>query len=446
MGRETKRERIIVFGRYPFPGKVKTRLLPHLGPAGAADLQRQLTEATVHTVRMFTSGPGRDAEFCFDGGSRDKIGNWLGRGILFSQQEKGDVGKRMHAALVKAFQKGCRHVVLVGTDIPGLTRGHLQEAFDVLREKDVVLGPSTDGGYWLVGMNRPLDIFERIAWGSHTVLDQTLMVVKSKGLKYYLLKPLMDVDTIEDLQKWNPRLAQGRRYLSVIIPALNEEDSIRETIIAARDRDAEVIVVDGGSRDRTRDIAREGGAEVVATRKGRAFQQNAGAAAAKGKVLLFLHADTLLPVRYVDRVFETLLPKRTAGGAFRFKTDCRVPLISAVEWMTNVRSRLFQLPYGDQALFIERAQFNAVGGFPHVSIAEDLLLVRRLRKHGRIRIAEAEAVTSGRRWQRVGVVRTTLINWIIMTGCHLGVSPDSLAPLYRIPREGAKNQSPILAI
>jgi len=417
-----------------------------LGPAGAADLQRELTEATLRTTRSFAVLPKRETVFCFDGGSRDKIVKWLGNEILLCQQEKGNLGMRMHTAFLRAFQDGCTRVVLVGTDIPGLRKHHLQEAFEMLGEKDVVLGPSTDGGYWLVGMNRPLNIFERISWGTDTVLDQTLKEVRKRNLLPHLSEPLTDVDTIEDLRERNPRLAWKRPYLSVIIPALNEERSVDRTIKAAYDEDAEIIVVDGGSSDRTGTIAEDAGAKVLTTRKGRALQQNAGAASARGKVLLFLHADTLLPERYVEHVFETLLSRRTAAGAFRFKTDCRVPLISAVEWMTNVRSRLFQLPYGDQALFIERAQFNAVGGFPHVSIAEDLLLVRRLRKHGRIRIAEAEAVTSGRRWQRVGVVRTTLINWIIMTGCHLGVSPDSLAPLYRIPRGGTENQSPISAM
>ncbi|MBW2093758.1 MAG: TIGR04283 family arsenosugar biosynthesis glycosyltransferase [Deltaproteobacteria bacterium] len=433
------RQRIIIFGRYPFPGKVKTRLVPLLGPAGAADLQRELTEATLRIVTRFVASSERESAFCFEGGNKDKVLNWLGRGILLSEQEKGDLGRRMRDAFQKAFQDGCRRVVLLGTDIPGLTQGRLQEAFRMLREKDVVLGPSTDGGYWLVGMNRPLDIFEGMTWGDDTVLDQTLKVVRGKSLRYHLLKPLMDVDTIEDLQEWNPRLVQMRPYLSVIIPALNEENNIRETIAGARDQDAEIIVVDGGSRDRTRAVAEEAGAKVVATMKGRALQQNAGAASAKGKVLLFLHADTLLPARYVDHVFETLLPRRTAAGAFRFKTDCRVPLIRAVEWMTNVRSRVFQLPYGDQALFMKKALFNSVGGFPHVSLAEDFLLVRLLRAYGRIRIAEAEVLTSGRRWQRLGVVRTTLINWVIMAGCHLGVSPDTLAPLYLVPKKGRKN-------
>ena len=346
--------------------------------------------------------------------------------ILLCQQEKGNLGIRMHTAFLRAFQDGCTRVVLVGTDIPGLRRHHLQKAFEMLGEKDVVLGPSTDGGYWLVGLNRPLNIFGGLAWGSHTVLDQTLKMV--------------------NLLKWNPRLSQKRPYLSVIIPALNEERSVDRTIKAARDEDAEIIVVDGGSSDRTCKNAEDAGAKVLTTRKGRALQQNAGADSSRGNVLLFLHADTLLPVRYVDRVFETLLPKRTAGGAFRFKTDCRVPLIRAVEWMTNVRSRFFQLPYGDQALFLKKHLFDSLAGFPEVAIAEDLLLVRALQKYGRIRIAQAEAITSGRRWEHLGVIRTTLINWVIMAGCHLGVSPDSLALLYRIPRGGTENQSPISAM
>jgi uncharacterized protein len=446
MGRETKEERTIVFGRYPFPGKVKTRLIPHLGPAGAADLQRQLTETTIRTAGISASDFGRETEFCFDGGSEEKARAWLGHGILFTKQEKGDLGRRMYAAFRKAFRERCRRVVLVGTDIPGMTPRHLQEAFHQLRRRDVVFGPSTDGGYWLVGMNRPLDVFGEMAWGSSAVLDQTLGKVRDKGLTYHLLRPLRDVDTLEDLWEWNPHVARKRPYVSVIIPALNEEGSIRKTIAAAGDRDAEIIVVDGGSRDRTRAIAERAGARVLQSKKGRALQQNAGAVSAKGKVVLFLHADTLLPVGYVDHVFETLLPKRTAAGAFRFKADCRAPLMGAVEWMTNFRASVFQLPYGDQALFLLKALFNAMGGFPELPIAEDLFLVRRLRKYGRLRIAAAEAVTSGRRWERLGVVRTTLINWLIMAGCYLGIPPEVMASWYLSPQKKGQHQSPISAM
>jgi len=446
MRAETSRERIIIFGRYPVPGKVKTRLIPVLGPAGAADLQRELTEATLRTTKSFAVLTKREAVFCFDGGSRDKILKWLGNEILLCQQERGNLGMRMHTAFLRAFQDGCTRVVLVGTDIPGLRKHHLQEAFEMLGEKDVVFGPSTDGGYWLVGMNQPLNIFEGISWGTDTVLDQSLKEVRKRNLLYHLLKPLKDVDTIEDLRQWNAGPEWCRPYLSVIIPALNEERSLERTIKAAHDEDAEIIVVDGGSSDRTVTIAEDAGAKVIMTRKGRALQQNAGAASARGNVLLFLHADTLVPRHYVGHVFETLLPKRTAAGAFQFKTDSRVPLIRIVEWMTNVRSRFLQLPYGDQALFLKKDLFHSLGGFPEVAIAEDLLLIRSLQKHGRIRIAQAEAITSGRRWERLGVIRTTLINWIIMAGCYLGVSPDTLAPLYRMPREVAERQSPISAM
>lgn len=432
-----KEKRIIVFGRYPFPGKVKTRLIPHLGPAGAADLQRELTELTINTSKM-TSCFGIETEFCCDGGSKGKAGKWLGDDILFSMQEEGNLGKRMHTAFEKAFHDGCKHVVLIGADIPGMTTSHLKEAFDMLLKNDVVIGPSTDGGYWLVGMNRPLDIFGEIAWGSQIVLDQTLKKIRKKHLTYHLLEHITDIDTIADLKKWNPLLTQGWPYLSVIIPAINEERNIQKTIVAANNKDTEIIVVDGGSTDRTRTVAEKAGATVLTTEKGRALQQNAGAASAKGKVLLFLHADTLLPEHYVNHVFEMLMPKKTAAGAFRFMTDCRMPFMNIIEWMTNVRSWLFQLPYGDQALFMKKDLFHTVGGFPNVAIAEDLFLVRTLKRYGRIRTAHAYAVTSGRRWQQIGITKTTLINLTVMVGCYLGISPETMAPLYRTSQKKTK--------
>lgn len=155
-----------------------------------------------------------------------------------------------------------------------------------------------------------------------------------------------------------------------------------------------------------------------------------GAAAAKGKALLFLHADTVLPRDYVAGVFETLMDRRVALGAFRFKTDLDRPLMRGIELIANIRSRYLRLPYGDQALFVRKEPFEAVGGFPEIAVAEDLFFVRRVSKLGRIAIAPADALTSGRRWKELGVLRTTLINQLILIGFALGISPKTLAGLY----------------
>ena len=422
-------DRLILFGRYPVPGQTKTRLIPALGPAGAAELQRRLFEKTLRAARKAALKWGASLEVRFDGGSEEKMRRWLGPGLVYSGQGPGDLGKRMEVALLDAFQKGNGKTVLFGTDIPGLRARHLGEALEALVEKDLVLGPTEDGGYWLVGLKRPADIFHNIVWGTGDVFDRTVARAEVQGLSVHLLEPLMDIDTAEDLRQAMP--GPMRPYISVVIPALNEGAHIGETIRHVRDRDAEILVVDGGSGDDTAAKARDAGANVMIGPRGRAAQQNFGAGAARGDVLLFLHADTRLPGDYVEEVFESLMDPRVSLGAFRFKTDLKGPMMRFVEFMTNLRSKYLRLPYGDQGLFIRRHLFKTAGGFPDVPIAEDLLFVRRLSKLGRIATVSAEAITSGRRWQTVGPLRTFLINQVIVFGLAIGTSPRVLASIYR---------------
>lgn len=433
-GRSPQCDRLIIFGRYPVPGRTKTRLIPALGPVGAADLQRRLTERTLKRVRAFASRRSVELELCFEGGSEHKIRRWLGPVEVYSQQGPGDLGMRIHSAFLRAFQSGCRNVILIGTDIPGLEPGLLEQAFDSLASHELVLGPTHDGGYWLIGLNRPADLFHGINWGTGIVFDQTATLAKGHGLAFHRLETLSDIDTIDDLKQWRPDWAGGGPYISVIIPALNERVNIEAAIRGAEDRETEIIVVDGGSTDDTVVRARDAGARVEESPRGRALQQNRGAAVARGKVLLFLHADTHLPDGYPAHVFETLMDPGTAAGAFRFKTDLNKPFMKVIEFMTNMRSRYFKLPYGDQGLFMRRSIFESVGRFPEVSVAEDLLLVRRLSKRGIIRISPAEVITSARRWLTFGMLRTTLINQVIVSCCCLGVSPHALASLYQTPR------------
>jgi rSAM/selenodomain-associated transferase 2 len=308
-----------------------------------------------------------------------------------------------------------------------------------LGDHDLVLGPSTDGGYGLIGLRRPANLFQSIEWGTGKVLAQTLSLAKDQGLTVETQTALRDIDTREDLFKWLPERAAPKPYLSVIIPALNEEATITAALDSAADPEAERIVVDGGSSDNTAFRATRAGARVETSLRGRAVQQNYGAQVAQGRVLLFLHADTRLPRDYVGHVFETLLDLRTVLGAFRFKTDLKHPLMGIIESGANLRSRYLHMPYGDQGLFVRKSVFRSIGGFPEVPIAEDLLLARRMSSYGHIRIAPAHVVTSARRWQGLGVLRTTLINTVIVAGLLFRVSPNILAALYRAPRKRARS-------
>ena len=373
---------------------------------------------------------GFDIQICFDGGSSKKMSQWLGSELTHERQGDGDLGRRMYWAFHDAFLRGYQRVILIGSDIPAVRHEHIKQAFYGLKDHDLVLGPSTDGGYWLVGLRRPVDIFQNTDWGSHGVLEQTMVQAKDQGLTVHQLAPLLDIDTVEDLRTWQPEYETGLPYLSIIIPTLNEAENIGLTLKHALNEEVEVIVVDGGSRDDTIRLAEEAGVRVASSPPRRALQLNMGADMAKGDVLLFLHADTLLPDRFVDFVFMTLMRQGTIAGAFRFKMDLDRPLMKAIEYMANMRSKVFNLPYGDQGLFLPKNIFDTLGGFPHVPIAEDLYFVRRISQHGRIRMAPVPIVTSARRWQRKGFVYTTMINAIILIGCLLGVSPKKLASLY----------------
>jgi hypothetical protein len=431
----TPQRQLILFGRYPVPGKTKTRLIPALGPLGAAALQHAFTKQLLATVRNGNLSAG--VTFCYSGGTVQQVERWLGRCAIDLRPQKGkDLGQRIHRAFQETLKRGCTQAVLVGTDIPQLSAADLREAFKALDHNDLVIGPSRDGGYWLIGLTRNADLFDQIDWGTPRVLSQTMAAARKSGLSVALVAERSDIDTVADLEAWQPGRPWRRPYLSVIIPALNEVGRIETTIAAAQSADCEIIVADGGSADGTADRARAAGASrVILTGRGRALQQNAAAEAARGNVLLFLHADTILPNRYGEQVFETLLDPTVVAGAFRFKTDCRRPGMQLIERGVHLRSTLLQTPYGDQALFVPKPVFSDVGGFPDVAIAEDLALVRRLAKRGRIHIAPGTAVTSGRRWEDIGLLRATIINTVIAAGCLAGVAPHRLAPLYRLWRK-----------
>jgi rSAM/selenodomain-associated transferase 2 len=220
--------------------------------------------------------------------------------------------------------------------------------------------------------------------------------------------------------------------ISVIIPTLNEADQLSPTLTPLHSEPGlEIIVADGGSSDNTTTIATSLGAKVVFSKPGRARQQNHGADAASGDILLFLHADTILPDGFGGPVRQCLSNPGVVAGAFRLNIAGNSRGLRLIEILANWRARQLQMPYGDQALFLRRATFTRLGGFPEQEIMEDFELARRLKKLGRINLLEIEASTSDRRWRALGIARTTLINQAIVIGYLLGCSPYSLSSWYR---------------
>ena len=223
--------------------------------------------------------------------------------------------------------------------------------------------------------------------------------------------------------------------LSVIVPTLDEAEALPAALAAARQPGVtEIIVVDGGSRDGTLALARALADRVLETARGRARQMNAGAAAARGDVLLFLHADTRLPAGYAQAVARALADPRVVGGRFDVRLDATGLAYRVVGRLISVRSRVTRVATGDQAIFVRRAVFGRLGGYPAVPLMEDVALSRALKRAGRVACLGETVVTSARRWQRHGVARTVLLMWALRAAYYAGVSPARLARVYRDAR------------
>jgi rSAM/selenodomain-associated transferase 2 len=210
--------------------------------------------------------------------------------------------------------------------------------------------------------------------------------------------------------------------LSIVIPALDEAAGIERTLRSLRPGGHEVIVVDGGSADGTAALAAGLADKVIVAQRGRAAQMNAGAAAASGDALLFLHADTTLPDRAADLVAGAL--ENSLWGRFDVRIEGRSPLLAVVAFFMNWRSRLTGIATGDQAIFVRREAF---AGFPEIALMEDVAFSKAMKRRGAPACLGAKVTTSGRRWERRGVLRTIVLMWRLRLAYFLGARPEDLA-------------------
>ncbi len=459
---------LVVFARPPVPGACKTRLIPQIGKAGAAAVAARLTEATRQSAcawqRNLTSGLDSESDnfrvvLCVagdvDAACRDRFANWLSFATIQPQAE-GDLGNRLEQAVAGRFADGAGRVVVVGTDCPGLTSAHLFEATRALRTHDVVLGPALDGGYTLIGLRRPIpELFREMPWSTADLLTATRRRAQREGLRWYELQALGDVDLPDDLPRLSrlfqpqpaavaSRTVAGR--VSVLIPSRGDADRIGrliEWIGRAAQGDVEVLILsaeaDPGlvARETPSKVTERVPVRVVVEPVSRAVRLNAGAASATGEFLLCLHADAWPPPAFDARIRETLGNSGVSVGAFSLAIEGERSGLGWVERGANWRSRWLGLPYGDQGLFCRSADFWRVGGLPAWPLLDDVALVRRLARIGQCVILEEPVVVSGRRWERLGIVRTTLMNQAILGAWFLGVSPERLAAWYRGTARGA---------
>lgn len=194
---ESSKETLIIFTRYPEAGKTKTRLISALGEEGAAQLQKKLTEHTLNEVSQLPV----NLRIYFAGGNQKLMSDWLGNRYQYYPQSSGDLGKRLLAALKESFSQQIERIVMIGIDCPDLSADLIDNAFQKLKENDLVLGKAEDGGYYLIGLDGFYpQLFQGIDWGTHVVLQQTVAVAETLGLSISYLPILNDIDTPEDLE------------------------------------------------------------------------------------------------------------------------------------------------------------------------------------------------------------------------------------------------------
>jgi len=437
---KNKPNALIVFMRYPEPGKVKTRLAASIGSEEAARIYEKLVRRTLGLVADFVQAGRGDVDAFIAFSPPDKRarmeeaypGPWA-----FFPQKGSHLGDRMEGAILHAVALGYGSVVLTGTDLADTQVADFTEAFDGLDQGGndcAVLGPAADGGFYLIGLNRPCpSAFRPEHWGSGEIYLRTERLLHDAGFRVRRLKTRKDIDRPEDLPFLMSRPI-FRSTLSVIVPTISDPERLRpflsflESCLWPGD---EIVAVqgDGGREDKA-----EGkwGTQTrwIGAPRGRGLQLNHGAGAARGDTFLFLHDDSLPPAHFAYCVRKICEAPDMSLGCFGLRFSPSTPLMDIIAAGANLRTSYLKLPYGDQGLFCRREIFEKSGGFNKPYLMEDVEFVRECRRWGKLMILPDPLFTSPERYLTRGVVRAFLQNQLIMLLYRLGASDGSLYSLY----------------
>lgn len=437
-----EREAVILFMRAPELGKVKTRLAESVGAVEALRVYKMLIRRTLGVltdVKRACPGASVFVFFTPEGAGpelrRRYPGPWK-----FVPQEGGHLGDRMRRALERALSLGACRAVLVGSDVAGLTAGDIVAGLDALRSVDAVLGPASDGGFYLIGLRRRCSApFKPEEWGGSGVSRRTMELLSRSGFSVRRLTERADIDRGEDL-----KLLDGdvfcRAKISVIVPTLGEKGDL-QPLLGVLDRELwpgdDVTVVQGRTNGAGQERPETIGENVrwMFAPVGRGVQMDWGAREAGGDILWFLHDDCLPPPNLGHGIRRIVASPSLAVGCFRLAFQPSTPLLDAIAAWANWRSRWLKLPYGDQGFFCSREVYEKVGGFGGRLIMEDVVFLRAARKFGAVLRLDDVLLTSSRRHLKRGVLRASMENHYAMLLHSLGADDRRIYSHYY--RDGA---------
>ena len=430
------------------PGATKTRLMPYYSAEKCAELHRCFLKDMAREMKKTDA----DIIVAYTGGEPVYLRDTFGKKANFILQRGNDLGQKMENAFADVFSMGYDRVILTGTDIPELKADSVNTAFDMLDRFDVVLGPTSDGGYYLIGMKKlHHEAFNVKLYGVSTVFEETLGSIRRSGLSAGAADEYSDIDDKDDIASLRNRIrkdptaigADTRRFLrnnlsvSVVVPVFNESKTITRMMDQLRPYkdEAEIIFVDGHSTDGTRSVIGDE-FKVVMCEKGRGKQLNAGALASGGDILFFLHCDSVLPKRFLDEIRRCVMKKPFGCFGVRFDSHNFFMLTNRI--ISNYRALIRGIAFGDQGMFIERKLFFEAGMFPEIPVMEDYEFSLKMKRKGyRPVMARRRLRTSSRRYGRntLSIIKTEMLMWHLRALYRRGEDPGKIKTLYKDIRE-----------
>ncbi len=444
---KNKKNAYVIFTREPVPGSTKTRLMPYYSADQCAELHR----CFLRDLAAEMKNRAFDIVVAYTGGSPEFLKRTFGRKAKYIEQRGDGLGQKMENAVYDVLQMGYEKVVLTGSDIPELEADTINTAFAMLSCSDVVIGPTEDGGYYLIGMSvLHHEAFDAKVYGVSSVLEETVSSIRENGLTVELVDKYCDIDTKADIADFRRRIADDpalrRTYsgrfvidnlkVSVIIPVYNEEAAagvLKKQLndcISSRN-DTEIIFVDGGSTDNTLSVIGKD-FKVLISKKGRGVQMNTGAMNSCGDILFFLHCDSVLPCDFIDEIKHCMA--RHDFGCFGIRFSSRNVFMATNRLISNHRALIRGLPFGDQGIFMERDLFFEAGMFPEIPLMEDYEFSMRLKRYGiRPGMTGRRILTSSRRYGKstMTILRTEFRMWNLRRLYRKGNDVDELALMYR---------------